>query len=121
MDADTIRDIFRSVDLLRIRRMFGGQGIYQGDVMFALEAGGELYLKTDTETVETFRSINSRPFVYTAHNGRAMETSYWLMPDACLDDEDEAARFALLALQAARRAQAAKPAKARAKPAKKRA
>ncbi|PND68101.1 TfoX/Sxy family protein, partial [Escherichia coli] len=36
MDAEDLRDIFRSLGPIHIRRMFGGQGVYQGEVMFAL-------------------------------------------------------------------------------------
>jgi serine/threonine-protein kinase PpkA len=36
MDAEDLRDIFRSLGPIHIRRMFGGQGVYQGELMFAL-------------------------------------------------------------------------------------
>ena len=108
MDAEAIRDVFRGLGYIQIRRMFGGQGIYQGDVMFALEAYGELYLKADDKTVESFRERGSRPFSFENRDGRVTATSYWLMPESALDDPDEAARLAETALQAARRAKAAK-------------
>jgi DNA transformation protein len=107
MDAEAIRDIFRGLGLIHIRRMFGGHGIYQGELMFALETGGELYLKVDSETVELFRDMGSRPFVYQSRDGRTSTMSYWLMPESALDDPDEAAQLAGLSLQAAQRAKAA--------------
>ena len=107
MDAEAIRDVFRGLGYIQIRRMFGGQGIYQGDVMFALEAYGELYLKADDETVESFRERGSRPFSFENRDGRVTATSYWLMPESALDDPDEAARLAATAMQAARRAKTA--------------
>jgi len=45
VDADAIRDLFQGLGEVRIRRMFGGQGVFSDELMFALEAGGELYLK----------------------------------------------------------------------------
>ncbi len=39
MDAEAIRDVFRSLGPIQIRRMFGGQGIYRGEAMFALVVG----------------------------------------------------------------------------------
>ena len=107
MDAEAIRDVFRGLGLIHIRRMFGGHGIYQGEAMFALEVGGELYLKADDETVPFFRDLGSRPFVYTRGDGRTTAMSYWLMPESALDDPDEAVELARLALEAARRAKAA--------------
>ncbi len=108
MDAEAIRDVFSGLRPIHIRRMFGGHGIYQGELMFALEVGGELYLKIDEETVEIFRGLGSRPFTYERRDGRAATMSYWLMPESALDDPDEAAPLARLALEAARRARAAR-------------
>ena len=86
--------------------MFGGQGVYSGDLMFALEADGELYLKTDPETVAAFRAAGSTPFTYEMR-GRVAEMSYWRLPDAAADDPESAATWARLALEAARRVRSA--------------
>ncbi len=107
MDAEDLRDIFRSLGPVHIRRMFGGQGIYQGELMFALVASGELYLKVDDESIGFFRELGSRPFAYETRDGRRSVMSYWLMPESALDDPDEAAELAAMALAAARRARAA--------------
>ena len=107
MDAEDLRDIFRSLGPVHIRRMFGGQGIYQGELMFALVASGELYLKVDDESVGFFRDLGSRPFAYETRDGRRSVMSYWLMPESALDDPDEAAALAAMALAAARRTKAA--------------
>ena len=112
MDAEAIREIFRSFGSVQIRRMFGGKGIYQGELMFALEANGELYLKADEESVNILQGLGSRPFTFETRDGRTTLTSYWLMPEAALDDPDEAREFAAMALGAARRAKARKGTKA---------
>ena len=103
MDEAAIRDVFSSLAPIRMRRMFGGTGIYADDVMFALEAYGELYLKTDAISQPAFRDAGSRAFVYEK-DGRRVEMSYWLLPDEAHDDPDSAAAWARLGLQAARRA-----------------
>jgi DNA transformation protein len=108
MDAEAIRDLFAGLGPVRTRRMFGGQGIYAGDVMFALEAGGELYLKADDSLVPAFQAAGSRPFIYE-REGRAAQMSYWRLPDGAVDDPEEAARWGRLALEAATRAAARKP------------
>ena len=100
MDSETIQDVFSGLGPVRTRKMFGGQGVYRHDLMFALEAYGELYLKVDKASVEAFRAAGSRPFVYEKE-GRRTRMSYWLMPDAALDDPDEAVRWGKLALEAA--------------------
>lgn len=114
MDSEAIRDLFAGLGPVRIRKMFGGQGVYRDDLMFALEAYGELYLKTDEASAETFRAAGSRPFVYEK-DGRRTQMSYWLMPEAALDDPEEAARWGRLALEAASRAAQGAPAKRKAR------
>jgi DNA transformation protein len=107
LDADSIRDLFQELGPVRIRRMFSGQGIYAGERMFALEAGGEIYLKADEANRDAFEAAGSRPFVYEA-KGRTMTINYWLMPGEGLDDPSEAARWGRIAVEAAMRAAAVK-------------
>jgi len=118
VDADAIRDLFRGLGEVRIRRMFGGQGVLFDELMFALEAGGELYLKADETSVGAFRDAGSRQFFYMKE-GRPMPLNFWTLPDQALDDPDEAARWGGLAIAAAGRAAAAKSKKKK-KPAKRR-
>ena len=103
MDAQAIRDLFAVLGPVRTRRMFGGQGVFLGERMFAIEAGGELYLKTDPLTVGRFQAADSRAFAY-ARAGKVATMNYWLLPAEGADDLDEAARWGRLALQAADRA-----------------
>jgi DNA transformation protein and related proteins len=113
VDADAIRDLFQGLGEVRIRRMFGGQGVFSDDLMFALEAGGELFLKADAETAGAFAAAGSRQFVYTK-DGRPTPMSYWRLPDSAVDDPDEAARWGRLAVDAARRSASPRRKKARA-------
>jgi DNA transformation protein len=112
VDAETIRDLFAGLGPIRIRRMFGGQGVYSGELMFALEADGEIYLKTDETTVPQFRAAGSRPFVYE-RDGRKTQMSYWRLPDEAAEDPEEAVRWGRLALEAATRASATRKTKRR--------
>jgi DNA transformation protein len=90
--------------------MFGGAGIFRGDLMFALMSDGEVYLKADAQTRPAFEEAGSRPFAYEK-GGRSVALSYWLMPDEGLDDPAAAARWGSLALDAAVRAGARKTAR----------
>jgi len=108
MEAEDIREIFRALGPVQIKRMFGGQGVYRDELMFALVASGELYLKTDDQSVDFFRNAGSRPFSYETKDGSKTLTSYWLMPESALDDPDEAAELGSMAVAAARRKAAGK-------------
>jgi DNA transformation protein len=115
MDADGIRELFADVMPVRVRRMFGGHGIYDGEVMFALETDGELYLKADSLSEQAFAAAGSAAFVYT-RGGKPLTMSYWRLPDAALDDGEELRIWAKLALAAARRSGAARPLRRRGLP-----
>ena len=116
MDPEAIRDVFRKLGLIHIRRMFGGQGIYWRGQIFALEVRGEIYLKTDLENRPLFEAAGSRAFTFV-RDGKPTDTSYWLLPGEASDDPAEAAQWARLALQAADRVAQAKPVGKRRRPA----
>ncbi|MCZ6607821.1 MAG: TfoX/Sxy family protein [Alphaproteobacteria bacterium] len=87
----------------RVRRMFGGFGIFMDDLMFALIIHGRLYLKVDDGTKPTFADAGSEPFTYR-REGREIAMSYWLAPVGSLDHMEALSPWAELALAAARRA-----------------
>jgi DNA transformation protein len=60
--ATHIVDLLESFGPCEARRMFGGFGIFHQELMFALIAGGSLYLKADDETRELFATEGSTAF-----------------------------------------------------------
>jgi len=104
LNADEIQDLFSSFGPVRVRRMFGGAGIYAEAGMFALVADGELYFKADAVTEPSFVEEGSGPFVYEAGGGRRTVMSYWRVPERLLDDPEELAAWARQACGAAERA-----------------
>ena len=116
MDADTIRDLFAELGTVHIRRMFGGAGIYAGDVMFGLVSDDLIYLKADAGTVPAFEREKCLPFQYTTKKGKRAVMSYWRLPDRLYDDPVELAQWAKQAIAVARQSAVKKPAaKVRAK------
>lgn len=104
----------------RLRRMFGGHGIFCDGVMFALIADDTVYMKVDVETRQDFIDAGGLPFTYE-RSGKPFEMSYVSLPDDAAEDIDAMRPWAHMALAAANRAKAGKPAKkAAAKKAKKR-
>lgn len=73
---------------VRVRRMFGGAGLFRDQVMFGLIAGDVLYLKADEATRPAFEAAATQPFRYR-RNGRTVEMSYWEVPGHLYDDPDE--------------------------------
>lgn len=108
-----VRELFAGLGPVQIKRMFGGAGGYADGVMFLLIAGDTIYLKADDVLKAELSGEGSGPFVWTPssgpHAGEAVEMGYWRLPDAAMDDPDEAARWGRKALQIARDKAKAKP------------
>jgi DNA transformation protein len=103
MDASSIEELFFPFAPVRVKRMFGGHGIYAVGHFFALESAGEIFLKTDAGTEPAFAAAGSHPFSYD-RAGKTATMAYWRMPEAAFDDSDELKRWCNLALDAALRA-----------------
>ena len=104
------------------RGMFGGHGLYRDARMFALIVDDTLYLKADAITRARFEAAGSRPFAYDNRRaGRRIETSYWSVPEVCLEQRAEMAAWCELAWAAALREAAARESGTRQKTARPRA
>lgn len=103
-------ELLGPVGRVAARRMFGGTGFYVDGLIVGLEIEGTLYLKTDDLNRERFVEAAGRPFVYEG-KGRAITVSYWTPPEEAMDSPEAMRPWARLALEAALRAAAAKPAK----------
>ncbi len=110
-------DLLSPLGGIRARAMFGGHGIYCGELMIGLVDDDEVFLKTDEATRARFVEAGCRPWVY-AGQGREMVTSYYRPPDEAHEDPEAMLPWGKLALEAALRAARAKAAKGRGKAAK---
>ncbi len=50
---------------------------------------GALYFKVDETTLADYKKQGSKPFVYTAPNGREMSMSCWEVPGSVMENPDE--------------------------------
>ena len=113
---DYLHEVFDALGPIRVRRMFGGWGIYHDGLMFGLYAAGRLYLKTDAHSMAQFQAAGSEPFTYMQRD-KPVKLSYWSAPESILDDREQAVIWGRTAFEAALRAQAAKM-KSKVKPSK---
>ncbi|HYX81841.1 MAG TPA: TfoX/Sxy family protein [Gemmatimonadales bacterium] len=79
----------RVVPHVRSRAMFGGFGIYAGDLFFALIADDTLYFKADDSNRPDYEAVGMKPFQPYGPGSEAMQ--YYQVP-ADLLDESEALR-----------------------------
>ena len=78
--VDFVRDQLRGLEGdLESRRMFGGHGLYQAGVFFAILMDGRLYLKTSDATRGRFVSRGMQPF--RPSERQTLKTYYEVPPD----------------------------------------
>ena len=92
------------------KRMFGGVGIYSGDIFFAIIDNDVLYLKTDDSNRKDFERAGAGPFRASIVRGASAprpplhdrETMmYYSVPVAVLEDADALAAWGKKAIAVA--------------------
>ena len=96
-----VDDLLGEVEGARAKAMFGGYGIYKGDVFFAIIADDELYYKADASTQTDFKALGSQPFQYSRKDKSAVTMSYWKLPAEILDDRERLAEWTERAVRVA--------------------
>jgi DNA transformation protein len=97
------KELLAEFEPLRIKRMFGGAGVYSGELFFAILVDDELYLKVDDINRPEYEQRGLGPFVYRMKNGRTSTMSYYPAPADVLEDPPELSRWVRGALEAAER------------------
>jgi len=94
-----VEDQIGRVMPVRSRPMFGGLGLYSGDLFFAVVDDDVLYFKVDDETRPRYEKRRMQPF---NPMGRPMN-GYWQVPAGVLEDADELATWVREAVEVADR------------------
>ena len=104
-----VEDLFANLGRIRIRKMFGGAGVYSGEDMFALIDKDRVYVKSDDDLKAHLESEGGEVFEWTNPNtGKTIQMSYVSLPINALDDRDEASVWGRKALDVAIQARRAK-------------
>ena len=112
--GEWVREHFAALGPLEIKRMFGGAGVYRNGVIFALLDDGVVWLKGSDINIPALEAAGSRQFTYPGKDGAVMSLGYWSLPEAAVDDPDEAVDWARGAIEVAvRKAAQKKPRKAK--------
>lgn len=105
--AAHVEDVFAAFGPVRVKRMFGGAGIFHDGVMVGLVAGEGIYLRTDDGLASEIAALGGERFSYQMR-ARQVSLPYWQVPEDVCEDLDRFTGLARRALAAARAAQAAK-------------
>jgi DNA transformation protein len=92
----------RVVRDVRSKRMFGGVGVYAGELFFALIDDDTLYFKVDDTNRGDFEERGCGPFQPTGPGGETMQ--YYRVPEELVEDADELRGWVEKAVEVARRA-----------------
>lgn len=101
--TEHILDLLSHFESIEARRMFGGEGIFQNGIMFAIVDEGKLYLKTDDTNRARFEAENLPPLTFSKRDGRTVTLSYHQCPDEALQRADTIAPWAELGIDASLR------------------
>ena len=91
---------------IRGRGMFGGVGIYAGDLFFALIGDDSLYLKVDDSNRGDFEKAGMGPFLPFGEGGEVMQ--YYEIPADVLEEPDKLRPWVEKSIAVAKRAKSAK-------------
>ncbi len=105
---DYALDLLAPLGPVRARRMFGGGGLFHGDVMFAFISGEELYFKVDDANRPDYEAAGEPPLTFRRGGKDRALKSYYRVPDTLYDDADELLLWARKAVDAALTADRAK-------------
>jgi DNA transformation protein len=97
--ADFVTEQLDGCGPIVTKRMFGGVGIYSGDIFFAIIDNDILYLKTDDSNRKDFEAAGSGPFRPSGEGGETM--MYYSVPVSVLEDADELAAWGRKAIAVA--------------------
>lgn len=84
---------------VRTRKMFGGLGIYLGDVFFGLCDDDATFFKVDRETVDEYESRGMGPWIM----GGQINDKYRQVPDAIMADPGDLGEWIDAAVEVAGR------------------
>ena len=91
---DYLVDLLAPWGNVRLKRMFGGFGLYRDDVFFSIIDDGVVYFKVDDALRHRFEAAQSEPFSFP-HKDKSGEIKqmimkgYWRVPDEVLEDTDQ--------------------------------
>jgi DNA transformation protein len=96
--VDFLLDQLDAIDDVRAQRMFGGFGLYSGDVFFGIVHKDTLYFKVDDRNRNDYQNAGMGPF--KPYGDRPMTMQYYQVPVAVVEDADDLCLWARRAIEA---------------------
>jgi DNA transformation protein len=94
-----LEQLNRAMPPVRAKRMFGGVGLYAGDVFFAIIADDTVYFKTDASTQPAYDARGMRAF--RPYGDERASMKYFELPEDVLESPETLLTWAEQAVSAA--------------------
>ena len=94
-----VLDQLRSLPEARAKAMFGGHGLYSGEVFFGIVHDGRLFFRTTPDTVQAYVENGMKHF--EPRPGQALR-NYYEVPIDVIEDDGELVIWARGAIQSGR-------------------
>ncbi len=94
-----VREQLAGLPGIEFRRMFGGHGLYRGEVFFGIAFRGRLYFKTDDRTRPAYEAAGMGMFQPSA---KQCLSAYFEVPAAVLENAELLCEWAGRAVEAAK-------------------
>ena len=89
--VEFVCDQLENFEIVTYKSMFGGYGIYCGDIFFAIVFDGRLYFKTDSESQKVYESYEMEPF---QPNAKQRLKSYYEVPVEIFENASQLVEWA---------------------------
>jgi len=94
---DFVIEQLADVGVVRARPMFGGYGLYRGEVFFGIISSGQVYFKTDAANLPDYEQYGMKPF---SPNDKQTLKSYYEVPIDVIEDSEMLVEWARKAISA---------------------
>ncbi len=86
-----VLDQLEGLDFVKCRAMFGGHGLYRGEIFFGIISKGRVYFKTDEGSKKLYTDKGMKPF---RPNPRQTLKNYYEVPPDVLEDAEAFVQWA---------------------------
>ena len=108
--TEYVLELLQPLGPVQTNLFFGGMGISDGSIQFAMIMGNSLYFVVDVNTRQKYEQAGMRPFSYMTKKGRVQVRKYFELPEDVLTDPAQLRIWADEAMGVARKTK--KPKKA---------
>ncbi|MFA5921982.1 MAG: TfoX/Sxy family protein [Methylococcaceae bacterium] len=101
--VDYVLEHLQSIAPVQTSRFFGGVGVSNGFVQFAMMMGNSLYFVVDDDSRKKYEQAGMQPFSYMTKKGRVQVRRYFEVPEEVLTDSEQLRHWANVAMLVAKK------------------